>query len=226
MNRIREYNYRYQVLITPTMPFNSSFELMLGNWTDEHLRNYYILEFDNLGDAQCEAFKHPDLDWDKLVLLHQNAYYDIQKIIKEILKSYNFIGEIQPRILSPEELKQNMFDRVMYYGKRFTLKYKMNDIIAFHIINPFTKNLEKVSEYLENDSRLKIIRKFVNNGVIHLIGKTDVGTTYEIGLWPTMISQWARWAEENPQISNENKKYTFMESIKKQEQLDSGFEIR
>lgn len=226
MNRIREYNYRYQVLITPTMPFNSSFELMLGNWTDEHLRNYYILEFDNLGDAQCEAFKHPDLDWDKLVLLHQNAFYDIQKIIKEILKSYNFIGEIQPRILSPEELKQNMFDRVMYYGKRFTLKYKMNDIIAFHIINPFTKNLEKVSEYLENDSRLKIIRKFVNNGVIHLIGKTDVGTTYEIGLWPTMISQWARWAEENPQISNENKKYTFMESIKKQEQLDSGFEIR
>ena len=226
MNRIREYNYRYQVLITPTMPFNSSFELMLGNWTDEHLRNYYILEFDNLGDAQCEAFTHPDLDWDKLVLLHQNAYYDIQKIIKEILKSYNFIGEIQPRILSPEELKQNMFDRVMYYGKRFTLKYKMNDIIAFHIINPFSKNLEKVSEYLENDSRLKIIRKFVNNGVIHLIGKTDVGTTYEIGLWPTMISQWARWAEENPQISNENKKYTFMESIKKQEQLDSGFEIR
>ena len=226
MNRIREYNYRYQVLITPTMPTNSSFELMLGNWTDEHLRNYYILEFDNLGDAQCEAFKYPDLDWDKLVLLHQHAFYDIKIIIKEILKSYNFIGEIQPRILSPEELKQNMFDRVMYYGKRFTLKYKMNDIIAFHIINPFTKNLEKVSEYLENDSRLKIIRKFVNNGVIHLIGKTDVGTTYEIGLWPTMISQWARWAEENPQISNENKKYTFMESIKKQEQLDSGFEIR
>lgn len=226
MNRIREYNYRYQVLITPTMPTNSSFELMLGNWTDEHLRNYYILEFDNLGDAQCEAFKHPDLDWDKLVLIHQHAFYDIQKIIKEILKSYNFIGEIQPRILSPLELKQNMFDRIMYYGKRFTLKYKMNDIIAFHIINPFTKNLNKVSEYLENDTRLKIIRKFVNNGVIHLIGKTDVGTTYEIGLWPTMIAQWARWAEENPQISNENKKYTFMESIKKQEQLDSGFEIR
>jgi hypothetical protein len=226
MNRIREYNYRYQVLITPTMPTNSSFELMLGNWTDEHLRNYYILEFDNLGDAQCEAFKYPDLDWEKLVLLHQHAFYDIKIIIKEILKSYNFIGEIQPRILSPEELKQNMFDRVMYYGKRFTLKYKMNDIIAFHIINPFTKNLNKVSEYLENDARLKIIRKFVNNGVIHLIGKTAVGTTYEIGLWPTMIAQWARWAEENPQISNENKKYTFMESIKKQEQLDSGFEIR
>ncbi len=226
MNRIREYNFRYQVLITPTMPYHTSFELMLGNWTDEHLRNYYILEFDNLGDAQCEAFKHPDLDWEKLVLLHQHAFYDLKKLIKEILNSHNFIGEIQPRIFSPEELKQTMFDRVMYYGKRFTLKYKMNDVIAFHIVNPFTKNLNEVSEYLENDSRLRIIRKFVNNGVIHLIGKTDVGTTYEIGLWPTMIAQWARWAEENPQISNENKKYTFMESIKKQEQLDSGFEIR
>ena len=226
MNRIREYNYKYQVLITPTMPYNSSFELMLGNWSDAHLRNYYILEFDNLGDAQCEAFKHPDLDWDKLVLLHQHAFNDLTNTVKKILKTFNFIGEIQPRILSPEELKQIMFDRVMYYGKRFTLKYKMNDIIAFHIVNPFTKNLTKFSEYLEHDARLKIIRKFVNNGVIHLIGKTDVGTTYEIILWPTMIAQWARWAEENPKISNETKKYTFLESIKKQEQIDNGFEIR
>ncbi len=226
MNRIREYNFRYQVLITPTMPYHTSFELMIGNWTDEHLRNYYILEFDNLGDAQCEAFKHPDLDWEKLVLMHQHSFYDLKKLIKEILDSHNFIGEIQPRIFSPEELKQTMFDRVMYYGKRFTLKFKMNDIIAFHIVNPFSKNLSEISNYLENDSRLRIIRKFVNNGVIHLIGKTDVGTTYEIGLWPTMIAQWARWVEENPHISNENKKYTFMESVKKQDQIDNGFEIR
>lgn len=226
MNRIREYNFRYQVLITPTMPYHTSFELMLGNWTDEHLRNYYILEFDNLGDAQCEAFKHPDLDWEKLVLLHQNAFYDLKNLIREVLNLHKFIGEFQPRIFSPEELKKTMFDRVMYYGKRFTLKFNMNDIIAFHIVNPYTKNLNEISNYLENESRLRINRKFINNGVIHLIGKTDVGTTYEIGLWPTMIAQWARWIEENPQISNENKKYTFIESIKKQDLLDNGFEIR
>jgi hypothetical protein len=226
MNRIREYNYKYQVLITPTMPYHTNFELLVGNWTDEHLRNYYILEFDNMGDAHCEAMKHPDIDWQKLVLLHQNSYYDLKKLIKTILDDHRFIGEFEPKIFTPEELKNKMFDRVMYNGRRFTLKYNMNDVISFHIINPFTKNLIEIAKYLESNGRLRIFRKFVNNGVIHLIGRTDVGTTFEIGLWPTMISQWARWADENPQISNENKKYTFIESLKKQEKLDGGFELR
>lgn len=179
-----------------------------------------------MGDAQCEAFKHPDIDWQKLVLLHQNSYRDLKTIVRDILNNHHFIGEYQPRIFTAEELKDTMFNRVMYFGKRFTLKYKMNDIIAFHIINPFTKNLEEFSKYLEADERLRIKRKFVNNGVIHLIGLTDVGTTFEIGLWPTMISQWARWVEENPQISNENRKYTFTEALKNQEKLDNSFEIR
>lgn len=226
MNRIREYNYKYQVLITPSMPYHATFEMILGNWTDEHLRNYYILEFDNLGDAQAEAFKHPDIDWERLVLVHQNSFYDLKKIIKEVLNSHKFIGEMQPRIFTPRELKNTIFDRVMFYGKRFTLKYNLNDVIAFHIVNPFTKNNMEISKYLETESRLRISRKFVNNGVIHLIGKTDVGTTFEIGIWPTMISQWARWADENPNISNETKKSAFIEAVKKQEKLDSGFEFR
>jgi hypothetical protein len=98
--------------------------------------------------------------------------------------------------------------------------------MAFHIVNPFSKNLYEISKYLENDDRLRIFRKFVNNGVIHLIGRNDVGTTFEIGLWPTMIAQWARWVEKNPQISNESKKQSFMESVKKQDALDNGFELR
>ncbi len=226
MNRIREYNFKYQVLITPTMPYHTSFELLIGNWTDEHLRNYYILEFDNFGDAHCEAMKHPDIDWTKLVLLHENSYYNLKKIIKEILDKHKFIGEYAPKIYTPEELKDIMFNRVMYFGKRFTLKFNMNDIIGFHIINPFTQNLFEISRYLESDPRLKIYRKYNNNGTIHLIGKTDIGTTFEIGLWSTLISQWARWVEENPQISNENKKYSFMEIMKKQEKIDNGFKIR
>jgi hypothetical protein len=226
MNRIREYNFKYQVLITPTMPMHTGYELMMGNWTDEHLRNYYVLEFDNMGDAQCEAFKHPDIDWEKMSLMHQNVYYDLKNVIKKILNDHKFIGEFQPKILSPNELKNTMFDRVMYYGKRFTLRYNFNDSIGFHIVNPFTKNLIEISKYLEVDPRLRIHRKFINNGVIHLIGRTDLGTTFEIGLWPTMIAQWARWAEENPQISTENKKYSFLEAVKKQEKMDSGFEIR
>jgi len=226
MNRIREYNFKFQVLVTPTMPMHTNFEMLVGNWSDEHLRNYYILEFENMGDAMVEAMKHPDIDWDKLVLLHQNSYKDLKVIVREILNNHRFIGDLQPKILSPNQLKNTIFDRVMYFGKRFTLKYNMNDIISFHIVNPFTKNLYELSKYLEIDERLRIIRKYINNGVIHLIGRTDLGTTFEIGLWPTIISQWARWADENPNISNENKKYAFLEAIKKQEKIDGSFEIR
>ena len=99
-------------------------------------------------------------------------------------------------------------------------------MIIVDIIQPKEDIAIEISKYLEVDPRLRIHRKFVNNGVIHLIGRTDLGTTFEIGLWPTMIAQWARWADENPQISNENKKYSFLEAIKKQEKMDSGFEIR
>jgi hypothetical protein len=226
MNRIREHNFKYQVLVTPTFPTNSGYELLLGNWSDEHLRNYYILEFDNMGDAQVEAFKHPDIDWDKLVLLHKNSFYDLKKTIKSIIENHKFIIEYIPRILTPEELKQIIFSRVMYFGKRFTLNYHMNDIISFHIVNPFGKNLIELSRYFEANENLRIYRKFNNSGVIHLIGRNDIGTTYEISLWPTLVYQWAKWVDENPQIANENKKYAFIEAIKKQEQIDNGFEIR
>lgn len=40
--------------------------------------------FSTLRDALNEASKYPV--WDKLVLLHQIAFIDIQTIIKEIIK--------------------------------------------------------------------------------------------------------------------------------------------
>ena len=72
MNRIRKYGKIYQVLITPTQSTNATFELMMGDWADSNLRNYYVLEYDTLGDAMVEAFKYPDIDWDKMVLMHKN----------------------------------------------------------------------------------------------------------------------------------------------------------
>jgi Pyruvate-formate lyase len=195
MNRIRKIENIYQVLITPVQKYNAGFEILRGsfNVNDQYLTNYTIMEFSTLYEAQNEASKYPDLDWDSLVLLHQNVYIDLKKYIKNILDKNNFIYEYEPRISTSASLKNIIFDRVMKYGKRFVLSYNMNDIISFNIINPWSCNLEEMSSILESSSQLKIIKKMKSNSFISLIGKTDVETNYEIRLWPTLLYNWAKW---------------------------------
>src|SRR6202012_5647077 len=127
MNRIRKYGKMYQVLLTPEQINNTTFEFLIGNWTDDRLRNYYILDFDTLAEAQCEAFKHPDLDWNKMVLAHKSAYHDIKDILKDIIDTEKYIVEFVPKFKDGEMVKDTMFNRVMAQGKRFTLMYNMND---------------------------------------------------------------------------------------------------
>ena len=129
MNRIRKINNTYQVLITPTQLYNAGWEIMRASFymNDQYLRNYTILNFKTLGDAQCEAFKHPDLDWDSIVLLHENSFIDIKKILENHLASLNYIVDFRPRITNALELKNTIFDRVLNSGNRFNLSYQMKE---------------------------------------------------------------------------------------------------
>lgn len=227
MNRIRKFGNKYQVLITPTFIYSPSMELMLGNWTDEKLRNYQVIDFSDLQSAQCEALKWPDIDWYKLSLIHKDAYYDIYKQIKSDIYQHKFMVDIEGKYSQPDVIKEIMFDRVLANGNRFSLAYNMNDIIGFHIINPWTKNLEELSKILERDRMLKIYKKYESHGVITLIGITDVSTSYEIKLWPTLLSQWARWTYYN---RYNNKTSVALDSLKEivmmQEKIDKNFVIR
>lgn len=229
MNRIRKIcNNRYQVLLTPTQDYNSGWELVRASFSlsDQYLRNYTILEFDNLADAECEAFQHPDIDWDSMVLLHENAFIDLRKKIKHDLDKWKFIVEFNPLIVNSLTLKNNIFDRVMIYGKRFNLSYQMNDIISFHIINPWSENINDIAFVLESNVSLRIAKRIKTYGMITLIGMTDLSTTYEICIWPTILYNWTKWIKLNNITDEKIKDDTLKQSLKLQQEIDKSLVIR
>lgn len=226
MNRIRKYKNKYQVLITPHDNYNYDLEKMFGHWTDDHLKCYHIKEFETMEDAMNEAFKYPELDWYKLIEFHKDIYIKLKNIIKNELIKHNFIVEFESKIMIDEQLKHTMFERVSKFGKRFQLNYNLNDIIGYHIINPWGKNLREIYNVLKNNSNLRIIRKECTNGVIRMIGETDIGTNYEIVLWTTLIAQWARWVIKHPDISEQSKEQSLKDILVTQEQIEKRINIR
>lgn len=185
MNRIRKYKNKIQVLITPHHKFDSGFELMLGNWTDIHLKNYNVLNFNTMEDAINEALRYPDINWDQMILWHKNNFNKITEIIQYELRINNFNVEFKHRLLNSYQIKNIMFDRIMALGERFRLGYHLNDIISYHITNLFSDDIRALTEILSENQALRIIYKTNDNGIIKLVGKTDIGTTYEIVLWTT-----------------------------------------
>jgi hypothetical protein len=194
MNRIRIKNNTYQVLHTPNLIIAPSMELLTGNWDDEDLKGFYVEEYDNLSEAQCSAFKMPDIDWYKLVRLNVDEYHKNNKYINHRLKQFNMFSNIESHLMSPDELKETTFNRVLKFGERYSTTYNMNDIITYSIIDPWTSNLNKISYMLEQDDNLKIFNKKVYwNKITILTGRTDLGLTYEIKLFPTILWKWAKW---------------------------------
>jgi hypothetical protein len=210
MNRILRVNDNYKVLVTPTYTTNPSFELMIGNWTDEKLVNYKVYTFNNLQDAMDLAFNYPPIDWNKLITIHKDNYNKITHRIHDQLQSGNFIVEVDSHLMNPTELKETMFKRVEKYGKRFNLLYNANDIICINIINQWTNNLIEISNVLKNDTFLRIKNVIKTPTHIKLIGLTDFGTPYEICLWTSLISQWARWI-----LKNNLNPYLYMDNLNK-----------
>ena len=227
MNRLRQHNNIYQVLVTPyKTSLNDGLVDMLGNWTDDHLRGYCIKEYDNMEDALEEAFNYPDLDWDRLSTYHKDAYGDLYRRIKTNLNNESFIYDIEPVMMSGEQIKNVMFDRVDNMGSRFSLTYNLNDVIGYHIVNPWTKNLKEMIKVFKNDKKLRITRMEETNGIIRLIGLTDLSTNYEIVLWPTIIFHWAKWMAKHDCVPDKSKANALKDALKTQEMLDKTLNIR
>jgi hypothetical protein len=214
MNRIRQYKGKYQVLITPTQLYNTSYELMAGGWTDEHLRNYFVNTYVTLGEAQEEAYQYPDIDWVKMILSTKSAYQDINKIISDLLEVENINVKYIKKVMSPEEAKNTMFNRVINNSERFNLSNNFNDLISFKIINPWTNNLLGIANKLTRIQKLRIFKKEQYPGMIRLVGKTDLSMTYEIILITELLNQ---FLEKYTTIDNKNIK--ILEDINKQQML-------
>lgn len=229
MNRIRRYNNHYQVLLTPNIKISPDSSLMVGNWEDEELRNFHILEFDTLQDAQCEAFKHPDIDWYRIVLNHKHIYQRLKHLIENIIFNNNFRAEFIPQLMDPKMLKHTIFNRVMNNGNRFSLRHGANDIISFTIVNPWTANLHKISKAIEfarehlyrNDVRIKT-KQIIDGKIIYLYGYTEFGTLYEIKLVPTLLYHWAEWYKALGYKNDEYADKLYVKYLEQQSALDNG----
>lgn len=228
MNRIRKFNDIYQVLITPNIKFSPDSSMLIGNWDDENLRNYYILNFESLNDAQTEAFKHPDINWHKLVVNHEHIYRRLNNTIQKILEKYEIVAELQSKLMTAGEFKNAMFNRVMANGARFNLRFDLTDIISFTIINPWTEVLHKLSQKIENhrehlfSDTLRIKeKKIIDSKIIILYGITEFGTMYEIKLVPTLLYQWGEWFK-NKSADNKSGNDIYKRIIKQQNIIDKG----
>ena len=216
MNRIRKFNNKYQVLITPNYTTNPSIELLLGYILDENIMKFSIKEFDSLNDALALALSFPDLDWNKLISIHKDIFFQLNNTIKQNLNYHKFIYDYKFNILTPQQLKNLIFNRVMRNGKRFIEFYNFNDIISFDIINPYTNNLIQIKNVLKNISKLNIIKIIQTNTHIKLIGITQNNSPYEIRLWHTLMYDYIYWLHINQlnPVDYINKINTIKQNIK------------
>lgn len=226
MNRIRQRGNKFQVLITPYKVGRDGIEEMFGHWTDDQLRNYSIKEFSTMNDALAESYDYPDLNWERMVALHKDLYVDIYRRIKNDLDMNCFIYDLEPKAATGEQLKDAMFDRVDNFGERFTLTDNFNDVISYHIMNPWTKNLKEIAKVLQKNKRLRINRIEEEHGIIKLIGSTDLSSNYEIVLWPTLIGHWAKWVTKHEEVPDKNKGIALKDILKTQQQIDSTVGLR
>lgn len=229
MNRIRKIDNKYQVLITPDIKISPDSALLIGNWEDESLRNYYILQFESLNDALCESYNYPDIDWYRITLNHEHIFKRLETTLKSIIADHNLNVEFRSTLMDPEKFKNTMFERVIKGGERFNLRYGMNDLISFTIINPWTNNLHNIAKMFENyrahvyrdDLRLRH-KKIIDGKIICLYGITEFGTIYEIRLVPTLIQQWADWNIQNSARNDAASTKLYENILKKQQSVDSG----
>ncbi len=233
MNRIRKVGNIYQVLITPSIKISPDSAIMMGNWDDAELRNFYILEFPTLRDAECEAYKHPDIDWYRIVINHKYIFRRLEMELRRILDETGMTVEFHANLMDPETFKNVMFDRVMNGGERFSMRYGMSDLVSFTIVNPWTDNLHKISKAIENtrshlyrdDMRIRS-KRVVDDKIIVLYGITEVGSVYEIKLVPTLLHQYGEWYKKTGFLNQENSEKVFVETKRKQDIMDQNMVLR
>lgn len=216
MNRIRKLsNDRYQILLTPQHQFDYNIETLLGNMNDFELKKYQIIETKTMEGAMQYAFLYPDIDWDRFVLNHAHIYVNLKNKIRNQLKMIDIKCVFESHLLSPEQLKNVVFDRVKSEGKRFTAGENLNDIISFKITNPISQNLLTIQRFLNQDKSLRIKNVIYNHGFINMIGQTELGSLYSIILTTPLLDNYAGKVDKK-QLSK---------LLKQQDEIDTTMEF-
>ena len=77
-----------------------------------------------------------------------------------------------------------------------------------------------------NTPELKLFKSFNAPGMIYLIGRTDIGSTYEIQIYTTQLYQWMQWTGTHKSASQDAKKRAYDNAIALQKQIDAGAVLR
>lgn len=227
MNRIRQYDDEYQVLVTPHQKYNNSFEFLLGSWTDVGLSGFDVKKFDNYVDAENDALQYPDINWKQLIDYHRDNYDNLKSIILDLINKLRFVVIFSARLMTHSELKNTTFDRILHERDNidFRLVYDLNDIICFKITNPWYDNLLELEKFLVKHNELRIFDRSEKGKIIHLTGRTTIGTTYEIVLCPDLINNLLEWRKKNDINTKKMIKY-HSNILQTQNVIDKSFRIR
>lgn len=220
----------YQCLFTPYRKYDPGFEYLIGSWTDDSVMGFEVRTFNTLSEAECEAMNMPDINWDMLVDFHKDSYLFLRDHISKAIDNTNITVDYKHYLASPIQTKNRMFERVIKGQESlaennstsgFRTVYHMNDIISFVVVNPWSANLRMLADRLIKTDRLKIFNKIEKDGIVKLVGRTDIGTTYEIILVASVIHNWMMWVANNPMMSRDMVKSMFKNCVRTQKLVDT-----
>jgi hypothetical protein len=219
MNRVRNNNGSFQVLLTPDINDVSSPDssTLIGSWFEPDLTNFTVIEYPTMNDAMYEALKYPDIDWRKIVADHEYIYKELSTRLQTILSSYPINVQVIPQLMTPCILKNNVFNAAISKNTNIT------HIINFTIISPWSKVLDKASTAILSNFHdyYQINKMKKDRGITYLLGNTPLGTTYMIKLIPSLLYQYFTTNGNGQGINNA----TFNNLLKMQEQIDNGVNI-
>lgn len=227
MERIRQINKdgktKYEVLITPNSVSSPTNAIMLGDWLYYHddtaLMNYSIQTFKTLNEAMETAYKYPPIRWDKMILDNIDAFYAVSKILTDNLVYNRTVATFNKILLSPEQLKNTMFNKISNLGKDFSMFYDIDTVFAFDIVQPWKINIKRTQDQLMSIPELNIIKTIETPTHIKLIGINPSGVSYSIRLWLTIYYNCMFWGFNND-IPKDLILYQFKKLIKSQNILD------
>lgn len=229
MNRIRQTDVGFQVLQTPRnmnkITPDSAF--LMGSFDDADIRNFSVVTFQTLQDAQVEALNYPDINWERIVRNHQFIYQRLHDLIRTIVQDAGVNVDIDGQLMNPVELKNLMFNRAI--NGHAKSRSAPNNIISFRVSNPWSANLVRVIELLlsykghgyRDDLRIREQEAF-DKKIFILTGATEAGTMYEIKLIPTLLKFWADWDINRVQPDGG----IYAKILQEQEVIDKGPVLR
>lgn len=195
MNRIRVVNDKYQVLLNQNYRTNPAIELTLGSLlTQEYLRDYEVKEFNTMNDAMNLAFSLPPIDFNKIRSDCVDCFKMLNNQLTHSLRTV--ICDLKPHLLTPEDIKNAIFDRVINYGRRFNF-YNFNDVIAFDVIVNYQIEMSKIIDLILMNKKFRIIRKEQTPSHVKLIGLTENNISYEIRIWTHQMHDLMYWIFRN-----------------------------